>query len=894
MAGTTTKNVGTLKIKIEVEGASQAKKEISDVGKSGTTSLGGILAALNKFRWAMMSVQMVAGLFSTAFKFQLGIVSTTIKTIGTVISNSFLLPLKATLALIPMVTKAFAGIGTAFVLTGIKDLAKAELPIKEARPLFEFGAGGTGAIGTRPELDAEMMDKAISVASHYGLVLADVTSGFYDFASAGISAETALSAMNRAAEFALVSQMGVGEGIAFTFSQMRAFGQYTGEATQDVANMIEMQDKMAAAVLQSNMRFGEFQQALTYVAPTANALGIEFDQVAAAIAAIANNGVKGSKAGTGLNNILARLVKNTGEAGRAMGDLDISMSDFDKNDLPSLFEAIRMKLEGISDESKRDEVALNLFGLRASKVMGILSEGSVEDFRLHLEALGGSAGAVAKIAEVMRTSVANSLQRLSTEIVSIKTKSLDIFGGKQGFLFEFANSMEDNMQKISDGLKPMFESFNSWLREKIPLAINWLVSKLPLITKVTSEVFSTVSGIVSRLYSALMNSGVMQRIVGWFKENWSSVKTTILGIVDEIGFAFSESWKNFNVSGVLDNMKLALENFYGWLKNTGAGGTTGTEKITATFTKMGTLVETVVNKSTKFISEFFDSTSDDKGANSVLGSLDSVLDSISTTINELDATALVTALTNIATALSSIATSNVQTIIQNLVNLMSSEDFVDNMKTLVDSLSTLAGSLVTIGGWIVKHPVLAGALGLTAIGTGKVVTTAVGTGIASKVLGTAGAGTASTAAGSTTASTVVGGISSAGSWILGLLTTAGGIAAIVAASALVVSALIAKEATERTDTKVTRQTMLQINRDNVGGVNSDLLQMDLINNAEMYSSFAEKLTAGDWIDRLENLGIDPSSAEAATVMEKAGVDGDRGNFATPEPFAININLTSDE
>ena len=715
MVGTTTKNVGTLKIKIQVDGASQAKKKIGDVGKSGTHSLGGMLAMLNKFRWAMMSVQMVAGIFVGAFKLQMGIASKTIQLVGSMISNSFLLPLKAALAIIPMLSKALAGIGTAFVLTGIKDLAKAELPIKEARPLFEFGAGGTGAIGTRPELDAEMMDKAISVASHYGLVLADVTSGFYDFASAGISAETALSAMNRAAEFALVSQMGVGEGIAFTFSQMRAFGKFTGDATQDVINMTEMQDKMAAAVLQSNMRFGEFQQALTYVAPTANALGIEFDQVAAAIAAIANNGVKGSKAGTGLNNILARLVKNTGEAGRAMGDLDISMSDFNKNDLPTLFEAIRMKLEGIADESKRDEVALNLFGLRASKVMGILSEGSVEDFRLHLEALGGSAGAVAKIAEVMRTSVSNSLQRLSTEIVGIKTKSLDIFGGKQGFLYEFANAMEDNMQKISDGLKPMFDGLNSWLRVKIPLAIDWLVSKLPLITKVTSEVFSTVTGIVSGMYSALMNSGVMQRIVDWFKQNWGSVKTTILSIVDEIGFAFSESWKNFDVQGVLDGMKVSLETFYSWLRTTGSGGTTGTEKIMGTFTRMGDVVETTIGKITTIIDKFFTKTGqEDAGADGMFSSLDTLLDSINETIGKIDANGVVTAITNLATAATEIAASNFDTIIKDIITFLSDEDAVDNIKNIVSGMLDLSKTILGLGTFLLKHPnimaFLAGAL----------------------------------------------------------------------------------------------------------------------------------------------------------------------------------------
>jgi len=716
LVGTTTKNVGTLKIKIQVDGASQAKKKIGDVGKSGTHSLGGMLAMLNKFRWAMMSVQMVAGIFVGAFKLQMGIASKTIQLVGSMISNSFLLPLKAALAIIPMLSKALAGIGTAFVLTGIKDLAKAELPIKEARPLFEFGAGGTGAIGTRPELDAEMMDKAISVASHYGLVLADVTSGFYDFASAGISAETALSAMNRAAEFALVSQMGVGEGIAFTFSQMRAFGKFTGDATQDVINMTEMQDKMAAAVLQSNMRFGEFQQALTYVAPTANALGIEFDQVAAAIAAIANNGVKGSKAGTGLNNILARLVKNTGEAGRAMGDLDISMSDFNKNDLPTLFEAIRMKLEGIADESKRDEVALNLFGLRASKVMGILSEGSVEDFRLHLEALGGSAGAVAKIAEVMRTSVSNSLQRLSTEIVGIKTKSLDIFGGKQGFLYEFANAMEDNMQKISDGLKPMFDGLNSWLRDKIPLAINWLVDKLPLITKVTSEVFGTVTDIVSSMYQALMNSGVMQRIVDWFKQNWGSVKTTILSIVDEIGFAFSESWKNFDVEGILNKMKLSLETFYGWLRTTGSGGTTGTEKIMGTFTRMGDVVETTIGKITTIIDKFFTKTGqEDAGADGMFSSINDLLDSINDTIGGIEANKVVTAIESLAKAASDIAASNFDTIVKDVIDFLSNEDAVKNIKEIVEGLLEVSKTITKIGAYVLANPeIFHGLLGAAA------------------------------------------------------------------------------------------------------------------------------------------------------------------------------------
>ena len=80
---------------------------------------------------------------------------------------------------------------------------------------------------------------------------------------------------------------------------------------------------------------------MKYIAPLARAAGLSLEETAAAIGIMADNGIKGSQAGTTLRGALSRLSKPTQDMQEAMDELGISFYDSEGKML-SLSEQIAM------------------------------------------------------------------------------------------------------------------------------------------------------------------------------------------------------------------------------------------------------------------------------------------------------------------------------------------------------------------------------------------------------------------------------------------------------------------------------------------------------------------------------------------------------------------------
>ena len=68
-------------------------------------------------------------------------------------------------------------------------------------------------------------------------------------------------------------------------------------------------------------------QTFKYAAPVAGALGFSIQDTALAVGLMANQGIKGSEAGTALRSMMTRMVKPTKESGEAMQILGLNILD---------------------------------------------------------------------------------------------------------------------------------------------------------------------------------------------------------------------------------------------------------------------------------------------------------------------------------------------------------------------------------------------------------------------------------------------------------------------------------------------------------------------------------------------------------------------------------------
>ena len=172
----------------------------------------------------------------------------------------------------------------------------------------------------------------------------------------------------------------LGEAAEFAGSVVRSFGL----ETKDTQRIVDVMAKSATASAQN---FETLKESFKLVAPSARALGVSVEETGALLGAMANNGLKGSIAGTGLQKVFIELAKKgmTLEEGLA-------------------------KVAGSSDKLN---TALDLVGTIGSKSLLTLVNAG-DDISYLRKELNDSAGAAERLAQVQLDNLSGDTTKLAS------------------------------------------------------------------------------------------------------------------------------------------------------------------------------------------------------------------------------------------------------------------------------------------------------------------------------------------------------------------------------------------------------------------------------------------------------------------------------------------------
>ena len=98
----------------------------------------------------------------------------------------------------------------------------------------------------------------------------------------------------------------------------------------DSKEMQRVNDVMAKSFSTSALGMENFAESMKYVAPVANAAGMSIEETTAMLGKLADNGIKGSQAGTALRRIISEMAKTgkpTSEALKEIADAGITLTD---------------------------------------------------------------------------------------------------------------------------------------------------------------------------------------------------------------------------------------------------------------------------------------------------------------------------------------------------------------------------------------------------------------------------------------------------------------------------------------------------------------------------------------------------------------------------------------
>ena len=181
-------------------------------------------------------------------------------------------------------------------------------------------------------------------------------------------------------DLAAALDVGLGEAAEVAGSLVKSFGLET-EDTQRIV------DVMASAASSSALSFDTIRESMKLVAPVSRATGVSIEKTGALLGVLADNGLKGSIAGTGLAKTFIELNKQ-----------GISLEDGMK------------KVKESADPLK---TAIDMVGVIAGKTFLTLSSGSDSIQGLE-ENLNNSAGAAKKMADIQLDNLSGDVTKLGS------------------------------------------------------------------------------------------------------------------------------------------------------------------------------------------------------------------------------------------------------------------------------------------------------------------------------------------------------------------------------------------------------------------------------------------------------------------------------------------------
>lgn len=317
---------------------------------------------------------------------------------------------------------------------------------------------GFGALALKASADFERsMNKVQALSGATGSALNDLSQqaqelgrttqysasqaadGMGFLAMAGFEASQILAAMPSTLQLAAAAQMDLATAADITSNIL------TGYALP-VEELGRANDVLVRTFTRSNTSLQQLGEAMKYVGPLAAGLGIEFEEVAAAIGLFGNAGIQGSMAGTSLRRALSSLSNPTAAVASTINRLGLNVRQADGSMRP-LVEILEQLERAGADTTDM----MVLFGDRGGPAMAaLLEQGStaLRNFTADLEESGGTAERIAA-AQMRGLSGATLELKSALEGLQIAVTSGGALAGVTGLVRSVAGGVQD-MAEMSD------------------------------------------------------------------------------------------------------------------------------------------------------------------------------------------------------------------------------------------------------------------------------------------------------------------------------------------------------------------------------------------------------------------------------------------------------------
>lgn len=382
---------------------------------------------------------------------------------------------------------------------------------------FEKGLSSVQAITDATDSDMQKLKQtALELGASTAWSASNVTQAEELLGQAGYSTQENIAALPGLLSLASAGSLDLASATDIAVSSMKAFNL-------DASKAGHVADVLSLSANATNSDVTDLGEAMKYIAPVANSLGISIEDTASAVGLLSNAGIKGSQAGTVLRQTLNRLASPTDTASEMIEKYGIKAFDAQGNmkSLGEVTDILNNSLKSLNSQQKADVIS-TIFGTESmSGVLALMNQGgsAVTELTKRLEEADGAAQ---KVADTKLDNLAGQMENLGGAVETMKIN-------------------------LGDRLAPYAKQFVTWVTDKIPMIENKIISIVDYISTHTGQIKAMAVSLaaVGTVFAGLSVAGSMGNSINGISKFISLVKgasvaketTEIAGGFNLIGIA---------------------------------------------------------------------------------------------------------------------------------------------------------------------------------------------------------------------------------------------------------------------------------------------------------------------------------------------------------------------
>jgi len=357
-------------------------------------------------------------------------------------------------------------------------------------------------------LRTDMAQAAREVAKETTFSANEAAESFFFLASAGLDAQQSIEALPTVARFAQAGMFDMAQATDLLTDAQSALGLTSEDSAENLQNMADLSDVLVKANTLANASVSQFSEALTNkAAASMRSLNIDMEEGVAVLAVFADQGIKGSEAGTTFNATIRGLTNGVQRFGDRFEAMNIEVYDAQGN-FNNMSDIISQMENAIGDLSvEQQRAALTQLGFTEETLAGTLAllgnSEAIAEYEQSLRDAGGTTEGVA----------GKQLETFNAQLELMKSRFTDVMlsvgEGLTPTLMTFAEEMGPLIDQLAPALIGLFEEMAPIIQDlftQLPGFIEELIPLIPVVGDLATLVLSIASAIMPIL------SGVIEEI----------------------------------------------------------------------------------------------------------------------------------------------------------------------------------------------------------------------------------------------------------------------------------------------------------------------------------------------------------------------------------------------